>query len=81
MEQRFTGMKESMAKAQELYEQGIEKGRELAKTASEKSGEAFDIADEWMHTNPWLALGVAAGIGLFLGLILGSGGRERNTRD
>ncbi len=80
MEPRFTGMKESVAKAQELYQGGLEKSRELVQTASEKSTEALDLADEWVRENPWAALGIAAGVGLVLGLLLGSGGRRKPAR-
>lgn len=36
----------------------------------EHSREAARHADQYVHDNPWNAIGVAAGIGLLLGLLL-----------
>jgi ElaB/YqjD/DUF883 family membrane-anchored ribosome-binding protein len=38
----------------------IEKGKAAAKSA-----------DEYVHENPWKAIGVAAGVGLLVGLLIG----------
>ena len=37
----------------------------------ERAREAAQYTDEYVHENPWRAVGVAAGIGLLLGLLLG----------
>jgi ElaB/YqjD/DUF883 family membrane-anchored ribosome-binding protein len=37
----------------------------------ERSREAARHADEFVHENPWNAIGVAAGIGLLLGFMIG----------
>ncbi len=78
MEERFSGMKESVAKAQDLYQEGLERGRDLVKTASDKSKEAIGLANDWTRENPWIVLGVVAGIGLLLGILLSSGGRKQS---
>ena len=37
----------------------------------ERAKQAARYTDEYVHENPWRAVGVAAGIGLLLGLVLG----------
>ena len=46
-----------MADAQESL---VEKGKVAAK-----------VTDEYVHENPWKAIGVSAGIGLVIGLLIG----------
>jgi len=36
-----------------------------------KSREAAKATDEYVHENPWNAIGVAAGIGLLIGFLMG----------
>ncbi|HEX5049704.1 MAG TPA: DUF883 family protein [Gammaproteobacteria bacterium] len=43
-----------------IEDEALERARELAKDA-----------DEYVRSNPWGAVGVAAGVGLVLGLLLG----------
>ena len=74
MEQRLNRLREEAGRAQELYDEGVEKARELAQTTSERSKEALDTANEWVRENPWMALGLVAGVGLIAGLILGQSG-------
>lgn len=77
-------------KAQELYEKGrqtaqqsMRRAQELAETAREKSRVALDrskqamhTTDEWVHENPWVTVGLIAGIGLLLGLLIGQSRRD-----
>lgn len=37
----------------------------------EKSKAAAAVTDEYVHDNPWKAIGVSAGIGLIIGLLIG----------
>ncbi len=48
------------------------KGRlsELENSAMKKTKEAARAADEYVHENPWKAVGVAAGVGLLVGLLI-----------
>jgi len=41
------------------------------RVALERAKEAAKVADEYVHDNPWHAVGIAAGIGLVLGLLIG----------
>ena len=38
---------------------------------TEKAKEVAEGADEFVHRNPWEAVGVAAGLGLLIGLFIG----------
>ena len=40
------------------------------KTLVKKSKEAADVADDYVRENPWNAVGIAAGFGLILGLLI-----------
>ncbi len=43
---------------------------ELQKALVEKTKEAAKTTDTYVHDNPWTAIGVAAGLGLVIGLLL-----------
>jgi ElaB/YqjD/DUF883 family membrane-anchored ribosome-binding protein len=43
----------------------------LQDLAVAKAKEAGHAADEFVHENPWKAIGVAAGIGLIAGMLIG----------
>jgi ElaB/YqjD/DUF883 family membrane-anchored ribosome-binding protein len=38
--------------------------------AAEKSRAAARRADDWVHANPWAAVGAAAGVGFLLGMLV-----------
>lgn len=42
----------------------------LQEAAMAKAHEAGDAADEFVHENPWQAMGVAAGLGLVVGMLI-----------
>ncbi len=44
---------------------------EAERAAVAKAKEAAKATDEYVHDNPWQAVGVAAGIGFLLGLLIG----------
>jgi len=48
------------------------KGRlgEIEAAVSERGAEAAKAADDYVHTHPWQAAGIAAGIGLVVGLLI-----------
>lgn len=45
--------------------------QELQETVVEKGKAAGRAADDFVHENPWKAIGAAAGAGLLLGLLIG----------
>ncbi|MEZ5832858.1 MAG: DUF883 family protein [Dongiaceae bacterium] len=43
----------------------------MEKTAVAKARKIAADSDEYVHENPWTAIGVGAGVGLLLGLLIG----------
>ena len=44
---------------------------DLQHAAFEKAKVASHAADDFVHENPWRSIGVAAGVGLIVGLLIG----------
>jgi ElaB/YqjD/DUF883 family membrane-anchored ribosome-binding protein len=44
---------------------------EAERAALEKAKEAAKATDDYVHDHPWRAVGIAAGAGLLLGLLIG----------
>jgi len=63
-------IQEQVEQVQEVYDNGRRAVGDLAKTASEKSRQALTATDSWVHENPWVALGMVAGVGLLLGVLI-----------
>jgi len=65
---------EKVAVARQKVEQSlIESKKALAdaeKVFVKKSKECAEIADDYVRENPWSAIGIAAGVGLVLGLLI-----------
>lgn len=43
--------------------------------ALESARQAAKVTDEYVHDNPWTAIGVAASVGIIVGMLIGRGGR------
>jgi len=65
---------EKVAVARQKIEQSLIEGKkalaDAEKVLVKKSQEAADIADDYVRENPWSAVGIAAGVGLVLGLLI-----------
>jgi ElaB/YqjD/DUF883 family membrane-anchored ribosome-binding protein len=65
---------EKVAVARQKIEQSLIEGKkalaDAEKTFVKKSQECAEIADDYVRENPWSAVGIAAGIGLVLGLLI-----------
>jgi ElaB/YqjD/DUF883 family membrane-anchored ribosome-binding protein len=65
---------ERIAEARKKIEQSLVEGKKALADAEEtvlaRSKECAAMADEYVHENPWTAVGVAAGVGLVLGLLM-----------
>ncbi|APV49462.1 hypothetical protein BWI17_07060 [Betaproteobacteria bacterium GR16-43] len=46
--------------------------RELQGTVADKASGAAREADAYVHENPWTAIGIAAAVGVILGMVIGS---------
>ncbi|HWH78884.1 MAG TPA: DUF883 family protein [Candidatus Binatus sp.] len=60
--------------ARQKIEQSLVEGKkalaDAEKTLVKKSKECAEIADDYVRENPWSAVGIAAGVGLVLGLLM-----------
>lgn len=66
---------EKMSEARARAEASLKQARERLKVAEEdaarRSREMVSEAESYVKDNPWQAVGIAAGVGLILGLLLG----------
>jgi ElaB/YqjD/DUF883 family membrane-anchored ribosome-binding protein len=65
---------EKVSAARQKFEQSLVEGKkalaDAEKVVIKKSKECAEIADDYVRENPWSAVGIAAGIGLILGLLI-----------
>jgi ElaB/YqjD/DUF883 family membrane-anchored ribosome-binding protein len=61
---------QTRARIQESLQQAKAKLGEAEELIRDRSREAARYTDEYVHENPWQAVGVAAAVGLLLGLLL-----------
>lgn len=65
---------ERVASARKRIEQSVEDGKKTLSDAEnilfDKTKEAAKAAEAYMRENPWNAVGIAAGVGLILGLLI-----------
>lgn len=68
----LTGEKiqEVRARAEESLRQAKVRLTEVEEEAMRRAKEIASAADEYVHENPWQSVGIAAGIGLVVGLLL-----------
>lgn len=65
-------IQEARARAEESLRQARERLTEMQGDALEQAQAAAQTAEEYVRKNPWQALGVAAAVGLVIGLLLRS---------
>ncbi len=65
---------EKIGVARQKIEQSLIEGKkalaDAEKNLVQKSKECAEIADDYVRENPWSAVGIAAGLGLILGLLI-----------
>lgn len=68
---------EALESIADQIEEGIAQGKfslkELQSAMMEKSRAAVESTDRVVHENPWAAVGVAAGLGFIVGLLMPRG--------
>lgn len=65
------GAAEARGRIQARLQQAKENLLQLQEAAVAKAKAAGLAADDYVHENPWRAIGAAAGIGLVVGLLIG----------
>ena len=61
---------ELRAKGLALLDTAMEKAHEVQAVALEKGKAAAHSTDEFVHEHPWKAVGIAAGVGLVVGMLI-----------
>lgn len=61
---------ELRAKGLALLDRALERAHEVQAMAVEKGKAAAHTTDEFVHEHPWKAMGIAAGIGLLVGVLI-----------
>jgi ElaB/YqjD/DUF883 family membrane-anchored ribosome-binding protein len=65
---------EAVAAARQKIERSLIEGKKALSDAEQvviqRSKEAADFADDYVRENPWSAIGIAAGVGLLVGLLM-----------
>ncbi|MDX1952271.1 MAG: DUF883 domain-containing protein [Verrucomicrobiota bacterium] len=70
--QRSAGQIRSLAsQIEETVQQSKARLQELQGVVKDKTVEVAETADQYVHEKPWQAVGIAAGVGLVIGLIMG----------
>jgi ElaB/YqjD/DUF883 family membrane-anchored ribosome-binding protein len=64
-------IQEARARAEESLRQARARVTQVEQDALKAAGEIAEATEEYVRENPWQAIGVAAGVGLLLGLVLG----------
>jgi ElaB/YqjD/DUF883 family membrane-anchored ribosome-binding protein len=66
---------EKVAAAREKVQESLHRAKVKLAEAEEilidKGKQAARVTDEYVHDNPWKAVGIAAGIGFVIGLLIG----------
>ena len=64
-------IQEVRARAEESLRQARARMTQVEEDALKAAREMAEATEEYVRDNPWQAIGVAAGVGLLLGLVLG----------
>jgi ElaB/YqjD/DUF883 family membrane-anchored ribosome-binding protein len=70
-EQTGDRIQEVRAQAEESLRQARARVNEMEEQALRAAREMADATEEYVRDNPWQSVGVAAGVGLLLGLLIG----------
>lgn len=70
-----SGAADKIAVARERLQDNLHKAKvKLAEAEDiflDKAKQTAHVTDEYVHENPWRAVGIAAGVGLVIGLLIG----------
>lgn len=57
-------------RAESALKQASERFASFEKDVVRRGREAAHATDEWVHHNPWSSIGIGAGIGLLIGMLI-----------
>lgn len=63
-------IQEVRARAEESLRQAKERLADVEEEALRRAREVAEAAEEYVRDNPWQSLGIAAGVGLVLGILI-----------
>jgi ElaB/YqjD/DUF883 family membrane-anchored ribosome-binding protein len=63
-------IQEVRARAEESLRQARTRIAQLEEEAYERAREVADLTEDYVRENPWQSIGIAAGVGLLVGLLL-----------
>ena len=69
-DQTSAGASELRARVQSTLDRAKSSLGEFQSVAVERARAASKATDDYVHDNPWQSIGVAAGVGLLIGLLL-----------
>jgi ElaB/YqjD/DUF883 family membrane-anchored ribosome-binding protein len=72
--EKTAALRASLEENLNTYKQRV---RELKGAAYERTTAAARATDEYVHDNAWAAIGIAAGVGFILGLLVSNSGDRR----
>ncbi len=68
---------EKVSAARERIQENLAAAKQRLAVAQDavvtKTKEAAKVTDEYVHENPWKAVGIAAGVGLIIGMLISRG--------
>ena len=68
---------EKVSSARERIQENLESAKARLAAAEEdfvaKTKEAAKVTDEYVHDNPWKAVGIGAAVGVIVGMLIGRG--------
>ena len=74
MDENETGTRTDLENLTDQIEQGVRSGRyswaQIQDAVVTRTREAAETTDQYVHENPWKVVGIAAGLGFVLGLLL-----------
>ena len=65
------GAAEMRVRVQETLRKARDSLADAQEVALAKAKEAGSVADDYVHDRPWTSIGIAAGVGLVVGLLIG----------
>ena len=67
---------EKVAEARKRLAAALERGKEIAERVRDKTVEKARAVDETVHEHPYLVMGLAFGVGVFIGVLVARGSQR-----